>query len=247
MVAFSEGDAFNDAFTSFFHKSTGGYHAAKLRRYQDIIEFYLSKEARQVNNLETCKVMNMMNTKYIIYDPNKAPIQNPFAYGNAWFVDNIKQVSTNDEEILAIKETDLKKTAIVHQEFSDLLNGKTFGGDSTASIQLETKGYRPDHLTYNFNSSKNELVVFSEVYYDQGWNAYIDGEKVDYLRANYVLRALYVPAGKHILEFKFEPTKINTYNQINVASSLLIMLLLAGSIYLYFKPKKNTKLSDLDE
>ncbi len=212
---------FQDASTSYFHKSIGGYHGAKLRRYQELIDHHL------VKNNEA--VLNMLNTKYFIYpDNNKAPaIQiNMGALGNAWFVQETKMVDNADQEIDALTAFDPSKTAVVDKRFSEMLSGFAFAPDSTATIKLTT--YEPNRLTYVSEARTEQLAVFSEIYYDKGWKAFIDGKPADHFRANYVLRAMRIPAGKHEIEYRFEPKVFFIGEKISFASSLLLILLLLG-------------------
>ncbi len=212
---------FNDASNSYFHKSIGGYHGAKLRRYQELIERHLSR-----NNMN---VYNMLNTKYfIVPGADKQPtVQlNMQALGNAWFVNDVNLVKNADEEINSLTAFNPAETAIVDKRFEADLKGHSIAKDSTASITL--KEYKPNHLTYVSNSGKEQLAVFSEIYYNNGWNAYIDGKSAPYFRANYVLRAMIVPAGKHTIEYKFEPAVFRTGEKISLASSLLLIILLIG-------------------
>ncbi len=212
---------FQDASTSYFHKSIGGYHGAKLRRYQELIDHHL------VKNNEA--VLNMLNTKYFIYpDNNKVPsIQiNMGALGNAWFVQETKMVDNADQEIDALTAFDPSKTAVVDKRFSEMLGGFSFAPDSTASVKLTS--YEPNRLTYASEARTEQLAVFSEIYYDKGWKAFIDGKPADHFRANYVLRAMRIPAGKHEIEFRFEPKVYFIGEKISFASSLLLILLLLG-------------------
>ncbi len=233
---------FNDASASYFHKSIGGYHGAKLQRYQDLIEYNIQDEIQtlidklssgslyEVNEtLKKSDVLNMLNTKYIIYNPDAQPLTNYSAFGSAWFVQNIVQVSTPDEEIAELKNHSLKNTAIVGIKFSDQIKSNIYTMDSTAVIKLDS--YAPNHLIYSYQASKEQVVVFSEIYYSKGWNAYLNGEKIPYFRANYVLRALIVPPGQHVIEFRFEPRIYKIGERISFASSLLLLLLLVGGIY----------------
>jgi hypothetical protein len=212
---------FQDASTSYFHKSIGGYHGAKLRRYQELIDHHISKRNPQV--------LNMLNTKYIIgMGENRAPeVQiNMDALGNAWFVNEAKMVSNADEEIDALTAFFPENTAVVDKRFASDLEGITFKPDSTASIELTE--YQPNKLTYAFESQVDQLTVFSEIYYDKGWNAYLDGKKVPHFRADYVLRAMVVPAGKHEIEFRFEPKVFAVGEKVSFASSLLLILMIVG-------------------
>ena len=230
------GDPFADARTSYFHKSIGGYHGAKLRRYQELYEHQIQKNFN-------IQVLNMLNTKYIIQpDKNNKPTVTPnMGYlGNAWFVPQVEMVENADQELDALTDFDPAKTAVVDKRFEKDLEGFTPSNDTTASIQLIE--YAPNQLKYQSNTSKDQLAVFSEIYYDKGWNAYVDGEKVPYFRANYVLRAMVVPAGKHLIEFKFEPRVYAIGEKVSFASSLLVILLVLGfagmELKKYFKKEE---------
>jgi len=210
--------SFNDASTSYYHKSIGGYHGAKLRRYQDLIDRYLSKGDMEV--------LNMLNTKYfIVANEQRQPIPqfNSNAFGNAWIAEKYQMVNNADEEIAALDTFNLKTTAIIDKRFSEELRSFQPGKDTTATIRL--LAYAPNKLNYEFNSSKNELVVFSEIYYDKGWNAFIDGKPASHFRANYVLRSMMVPAGKHEIEFRFEPEVYTVGGNIAAGASILMFLL----------------------
>lgn len=220
---------FNDASNSYFHKSIGGYHGAKLRRYQELIEHHLGK-----NNMN---VYNMLNTKYfIVQGEDKQPtVQiNMQAMGNAWFVNDVKLVKNADEEIGALTSFNPAETAVVDKRFEASLKGHIITKDAIGTITL--KEYKPNHLTYESNTGSDQLAVFSEIYYDKGWNAYIDGKPAPYFRANYVLRAMIVPSGKHTIEYKFEPAVYRNGEKISLASSLLlIVLLIGGGIFGWMK------------
>jgi hypothetical protein len=208
---------FNDASTSYFHKSIGGYHGAKLRRYQEIIDYHLTN-----GNMN---VFNMLNTKYfIVPDQNKQPQPqiNFDALGNAWFVRDVKMVKNADEEINALNTFRPKETAVVDKRFESFVKDHPFAYDSTATINLKT--YSPNHLTYEYTATKDQLAVFSDIYYDKGWYAYIDGKEAPYFRTDYILRAMMVPAGKHSIEFDFHPKVYFTGEKISLASSSLLLL-----------------------
>ncbi len=233
---------FNDASCSYFHKSIGGYHGAKLQRYQDLIEAHIQDEIsgiievlqsgvtqEKVDRLfEGKQVLNMLNTKYMIYNPEAPPLFNPKAYGHAWFVSDYVMVSSADEEIEALDDYNLKETAIIDTRFEEQLKNKTFKKDISASVTL--KSYEPNHLTYTYNAGKEQLLVLSEIYYNKGWNAYLNGEQVPYFRSNYVLRSMVVPAGSGTIEFKFEPRVWVIGEKISFASSLLLILLVIGML-----------------
>jgi hypothetical protein len=220
----SVGNPFSDASTSYFHKSLGGYHGAKLRRYQELIDHHLAK-----GNMN---VFNMLNTKYFIVPDEKGgqpQMQVNFqALGNAWFVNNAHMVNNADEEINALTDFVPNETAVYDKRFENQVTGHLISKDSLSSIVLTE--YEPNHLTYKSDTRKEQLAVFSEIYYDKGWNAYIDGNKAPYFRADYVLRAMILPAGTHTVEFKFEPRVYKTGEKISLASSLLLVLLTLGSV-----------------
>ena len=212
---------FQSSKASYFHKSIGGYHAAKLQRYQDIIDRHLSK-----NNQ---RVLDMLNARYFIVsgqDGQPAVRRNPNALGNAWFVDNIRMVKTANEEIDALNEIDPGTEAAVHQEFSGYLNG--FTPDKNGTIALTE--YQPNHLTYRSESGSEQLAVFSEIWYNKGWQAYIDGKPVEHIRVDYILRGLRIPAGQHVVEFKFEPVAFERGKLVSSIFSGIILLGLLGFI-----------------
>ncbi len=215
-------DPFKDAATSYYHKSIGGYHGAKLRRYQELYD-------SQIQQKFNMNVLNMLNTKYIIQpDKNKKPSAqiNMAVLGNAWFVEDYHFVNNADEELEALNDFDPRKLAIIDKRFSDQLNGFTPSLDSAALIKLTE--YKPNELKYQTNTTKDQLLVFSEIYYDKGWNAYVDGVLTPHFRANYVLRAMILPTGKHLLEFKFEPIVYKVGEKISFASSLLLIIMVLG-------------------
>jgi len=224
---------FNDATTSYYHKSIGGYHGAKLKRYQELIENQISK-----NNMA---VLNMLNAKYFIMPQEKAsPVarRNPDALGNAWFVSEVKSVVNADAEMAALDSFAPAKTAVVDQRFASQIEGLKIGIDSASSIRLVK--YEPNELDYHSKTSTEQLAVFSEIYYDKGWNAYIDGKLVSHLRANYVLRALRIPAGEHEVVFKFEPKAYFTGEKIALGSSSMVLVLLLGAVFVAFKKPTDT-------
>jgi hypothetical protein len=221
----------SSARASYFHKSIGGYHAAKPRRMQQLFDYQIAK-----NNLET---LNFLNVKYLIQtdkDGKEFPIANPDANGNAWFVSQVKLVHSSDEEMKALDKFDSKNIAVINTKDFEIKK-TAFVKDSLATITLDS--YQPNDLKYTSVNSKDGLAVFSEMYYKDGWNAYIDGEKAEHIQADYVLRALLIPAGKHTVEFKFEPQVVQTGSTISLVSSIGIFLLLIGGIY--FERKKITE------
>jgi len=237
-------DPWNDAMTSYFHKSVGGYHPAKLRRYNDVIEKHLA------NNNQG--VINMLNTKYYITngsDNQPQAQRNPGALGNAWFVSSIQTASSNNDEINALTQLDPVSTAVVHNEFSDYLGGAT-SFQKNGSIQLTN--YHPDKLTYSTNSTSEQFAVFSEVWYGpgKGWTARIDGEPVDHIRVNYLLRGLKIPAGNHTVEFEFKPKSYYTGRMVSLICSLLVILGLLFAMFKAFTSWKNdteTQLATMPE
>src|SRR5690606_30363644 len=205
------GSPFNTGRTSYFHNSIGGYHAAKPGRIQDLYDFYISR-----NNME---VLNMLNVKYFIIpgEEGTQAQQSPEALGNAWFVNEIKWVENADEEIVSLADTDLTSTAVINTKHREQVRPITLP-DTTATISLVSQ--RPNELVYNYTSTTDQLVVFSEIYYPHGWKAYIDGEEIPHFQANYVLRAMMVPAGNHTVTFKFEPDVIRKGSNIALMSSI---------------------------
>lgn len=239
---------FTDASTSYFHKSIGGYHAAKLGRFQELVEHRITQEMQslatqlnkglnpnQFNNLfENTPVLKMLNTKYLIVNPNGTPVKDPANAGNAWFVDDYKLVENATAEIDALSKLNPLQTAIVDERFSNFVEGKSFA--KNGSINLTE--YAPNYLKYEYNTSSEQLSIFSEIYYPKGWNAYIDGEATPHFRVNYILRAMTIPAGEHTVEFKFEPKSYYLGNKISYAGSILFMLLVAGYAFIEFRKRK---------
>ncbi len=221
-------NTFNDASTSYFHKSIGGYHGAKMKRYQELIEHQIAK-----NNFH---VLNMLNTRYIIFpDKDRYPVAqfNPEALGNAWFVKSYQLVANADSEIMALTHFKPDSTAIVDQRFTSFVKDFQFGNDTTASISLTS--YSPNKLTYQYSSLTPQFTVFSDIYYDKGWNLYVDGKKHDYFRVNYVLRAAILPEGTHEVVFAFEPSSYYAGEKISLASSLLLLIF---AIFVFYKELK---------
>jgi Bacterial membrane protein YfhO len=241
---------FNDASTSYYHKSIGGYHAAKLRRYQELIEGPISEEMGAISQtlstnpsdsaLRACfaqqQVLDMLNMRYLIYSRDANPLSNRYAFGNAWFVNDIKWVKNADEEIAALRNTNLRSTAIIDERFKESAGNATSG---SADDKIELTEYRANLLKYQYNSSNARVAVFSEIYYADGWNAYIDGQLQPHYRANYVLRAMTLPAGNHQVEFKFEPTRYYTGEKISLASCLLLFGFVGVSLFLGLKKKQS--------
>ena len=309
---------FNDASTSYFHKSIGGYHGAKMRRYQELIDYKISDDISNLKSvfndkltdsilyakLSELSTLNMLNTKYFILNPNAPAVSNPYTYGNAWFVKNIKVVENADEEICGLynpdkiqevkqilkeketteskiknmqseiqtlqkqknksseinkiknelnkiyqeygiasaKLTELtnfnpKETAVVNKKFAEQVKGFTYQPDSTASIKLLS--YAPNKLVYESTAKTDQIAVFSEIFYAKGWNAYVNGKLTPHFRADYVLRAMKIPAGKNKIEFKFEPQIWKTGNTVSLIGSIIFILLLLGGIAFEIKKKAN--------
>ncbi len=248
-------NTFNENNTAYWHKSVGGYHAAKLRRYQEMIEHHISPEMQaayreiataggEMDSVDASKfrVLNMLNTKYFILPAGQqgqtVPILNPYAYGNAWFVDKVQYVDNANQEIEAISKILPTETAVVDARFKDILKGVTEGyKDSLSSIQL--KSYEPNRLVYETNNAKDGIAVFSEIYYPDGWQVTIDGKPADIARANYILRTMYVPAGKHTIEMRFDPTSLHITESI--AYGALALLLIGIIAVVLIAKKKQSK------
>lgn len=226
-------DPMNDGSTSYFHNSIGGYHAAKLGRYQELFDYQIAK-----NNIE---VLNMLNTKYFMFIDGNQKLQaqqNPDANGNAWFVNTLKVVKNADEEIVGLDSIKSKEIALIDERFITPNFITSYPKDSIATIAL--KNYKDNHLTYSSKSTQNQFAVFSEIYYKDGWNAYIDGELKPHYRVNYVLRGLEIPAGTHKIEFKFEPTIIKKGTSIALVSYALLLFIPIGWFFIE-KKKKNVR------
>ncbi len=227
-------EGFLNAKASYFHKSIGGYSAVRPRKMQELFDYQIAK-----NNKE---ILNMLNVKYIIQRNDKGEevaSVNPDVNGNAWFITNLKTVKSNDDEMKALNKLDTKTTAIGQNEFSTKTGyNALYKVDSTATIKLEFN--KPNYLKYTSNNTNDGFAVFSEMYYKNGWNATIDGKKVDILKVDFALRGLAIPAGKHTIEFKFEPQVVKTGSTISLVSSVGMLLLLVGGIY--FDRKKIIKI-----
>ena len=224
------GSPFNSARASYFHKSIGGYHAAKPGRIQDLFDFHIATGNQEV--------LNMLNTKYVIIS-NQGKVMsqlNPDANGNAWFVNSVNVVNDANEAILALDSLQSKKHAIVEQEFADKLPRKRFEENSHDTINL--KSYKPNELAYDYNIAEDRVAVFSEIYYPYGWKAYVDGQEIEHFKANYVLRAAVLPKGEHELVFKFEPEVVQKGSIITLASGVILLVLI--SLGFFFKYRKKT-------
>lgn len=230
VIDLTRGNPFFDASASYFHKSVGGRHSARLRRYDDLV-------SNQFNGKMNEPILDMLNTKYAIISDTATHIPKaiirPGALGNAWFVNDIKYVRNADEEMQAITDFKPGSTAVVDETFRTQIGQLSAEKDPAASITL--KSYLPDHLVYDYITNKDELAVFAEIWYDKGWNAYLDGKIIPYLRANYVLRAAKLPAGKHELEFKFEPDSYLIGDRISLFASILLVLAAVFATYRHFK------------
>lgn len=236
--------------TSYFHNSVGGYSAVRPRRMDQLFEYQIE------NNLNTLfqaidtatfslkrdnPVLDMLNVKYLIVqtqDGRSVPIINPHTLGNAWFVSSLRKVGSADDEMKALSKTDLRHVAIVNSADSKIRE-QNFAADSLATISIGL--YKPNHITYKTNNPNEGLAVFSEIYYPKGWKSYIDGKEVPHFRADYTLRAMQIPAGKHTIEFKFEPSVVKTGGMISLASCVLIALLLGGGIYFETRRKSTSE------
>ena len=231
---------FDDNNTSYWHKSVGGYHPAKLRRYQEMIEHHISPEMQaaykaiataggEMDSVDANKfrVLNMLNTKYFIFPAGQqrqtVPILNPHAYGNAWFVNKVQYVNNANEEIDALDSIIPTETAVVDARFKDVLKGTTESyKDSLSSIRLTS--YTPNRLTYETNNAQDGIAVFSEIYYPDGWHVTIDGQPAELARADYILRTMYVPAGQHTIEMRFDPTSLHVTEGIAYGALALLVI-----------------------
>lgn len=219
-------NTFSSASTSSFHKTIGGYHAAKLKRFDELIQNQLTTSINE-------DVLDMLNAKYFITrDPNTQSYKmsrNNTALGNVWLVNSVDFVKNADEEMKAISSFNPKNVAIVDVQYKSLIDSTRLGADPTAFIKMEK--YHPDHIEYAYSAPRDVLAVFSEIYYDKGWNMYVDGEKKPYFRANYVLRAAQLPAGNHKVEFRFEPKSYYMGEKISLAGSVLLLAFLGFGFY----------------
>ena len=231
---------FDDNNTSYWHKSVGGYHPAKLRRYQEMIEHHISPEMQaaykaiataggEMDSVDANKfrILNMLNTKYFIFPAGQqrqtVPILNPHAYGNAWFVNKVQYVNNANEEIDALDSIIPTETAVVDARFKDVLKGATESyKDSLSSFRLTS--YAPNRLTYETNNAQDGIAVFSEIYYPDGWHVTIDGQPAELARADYILRTMYVPAGQHTIEMRFDPTSLHVTEGIAYGALALLVI-----------------------
>jgi len=246
-------NTFNENETSYYHKSIGGYHAAKLRRYQEMIEQYISPEMQQImqavaeagGDMTQVKgdsifpVLNMLNTKYFIFPlqgGQTVPLQNPYTYGNAWFVDKLQYVKNANEEILTVGRIDLRHEAVADAKFKEQL-GEAVEQD-TASI-VSITAYEPNQLKYDVNSGKGGVIVFSEIYYP-GWTATVDGEPVELGRVNYILRAINVKPGKHEVVLSFFPKSVDTTESIAYTAYGILILVILGALYMEYRRRRKS-------
>lgn len=244
-------NTFDENNTSYWHKSVGGYHAAKLRRYQEMIERHIRPEMQaayreiataggKMDSVDASKfrVLNMLNTKYLILPTGQqgqtAPILNPYAYGNAWFVGKVQYVDNANQEIDALNSILPTETAVVDARFKDVLKGATESyKDSLSAIEL--KSYEPNRLVYETNNAKDGVAVFSEIYYPDGWHVTIDGQPAELARANYILRTMYVPAGKHTIEMRFDPKSLHVTESIAYGALALLLIGIIALLLIYRK------------
>ena len=245
---------FDENNTAYWHKSVGGYHAAKLRRYQEMIDHHIKPEMQaaygavaaaggEMDSVDAAKfrVLNMLNTKYFIFPSGKqgqtVPVLNPYAYGNAWFVDKVQYVDNANQEIEALNSILPTETAVVDARFKDVLKGATAGyQDSLSTIRLTS--YEPNRLVYETENAKDGIAVFSEIYYPDGWQVTIDGKPAKIARADYILRTMYVPAGKHTIEMRFDPTSLHVTEGIAYGA---LALLVIGVIAIVLIAKKRMR------
>ena len=240
-------NVFNSSIPSYHHKSVGGYSPAKLQRYQDLIEHYLTGEINKVygvlqtaetigdveNGMPDTPVLNALNTRYIILGGEYPPVVNANAFGNAWFVDGVVPAATPDEEIAFLGGVDLRHQAVIGKDMPAVTAAPA---DSTDTIVLTA--YAPNELRYHYKAAADRLAIFSEIYYPNGWKAEVDGAPVDVLRADWTLRAASLPAGEHDLVMRFKPDSYRIGANISRASSITLILLLLLSIAGLFLPAR---------
>lgn len=250
-------DPFRSARASAFHQSIGGYHGAKLGRYQDLIDRYLASyvgEIRQtlqgqvsydaiVKTLSTMGPLHMLNTHYLIFSP-QSPLKNEEAQGNAWFADRIVWAQNANEELEAIGTVNLKLEAVVDERFRNQVEHLPLEMTPSAeSDHIELTEYQPNHLKYEVKASQDRLALFSEIFYPKGWKSYIDGKEVDHFRANYLLRAMVIPSGSHTIEFHFDPPSLRIGRIISLIGSVLVLLVIGGIVFLEVRKKLKPTLS----
>ena len=233
--------------TSYFHNSVGGYSAVRPRRMDELFSYLVDPEVNKLFgtiNTETMELgeqmpaLNLLNIKYLIVEGQgqSIPITNPFANGAAWFVSNIKTVNTADDELMSLKKLDSKNTAVVNSnDFAGAVKQTTFVKDDTAAITVTE--HEPNYLKYTTNNTNPGFAVFSEMYYADGWKAFVDGKEMPHYRADYVLRAMNIPAGRHTVEFKFEPQVVQAGGMVSLIGTALMVLVLAGGVYFIIRRK----------
>ena len=226
----SGGNPFTNARASFFHKSIGGYHGAKMRRYQELIDHHLAEKANP-------KILDMLNTKYLIQRGNESnkptAVKRNSMLGNAWFVSTYRLMENADEEIKTLGEFDPANEALIDKRYEHFLTDNSFKTDTTSNITLTS--YAPNRLEYEYSTKQQQIGIFSEIYYPKGWMAEINGKPVDHFRLNYTLRGLVIPAGEGNITFSFKPDCFFTGNKIALAGSILMLLVIIGGIYYYRK------------
>lgn len=268
---------FNDASTSYYHQSVGGYHGAKLRRYQELIDSVMIGELQSFYSvmntaqseadinpaLGKLTALNMLNTRYIIYNPDAVPLFNPYAMGNAWFADKITYVADSNEELRKLPGIEPRE-ALITEQFKPLAELAGQDGTNPKGTMLPTQSeetllmtqpvdslsltqsedtiflteYKANEVKYRSSSHTDRIAIFSEIYYPAGWNAYIDDEEAQYFRANYVLRGLRIPAGDHEIKFSFRPKSYFTGNKVSIAGSIILLLITAGYLFLSISGSK---------
>ena len=240
---------FNDASTSLYHKSIGGYHGAKLKRYQELIETSLISDIEHIRRVggsaqtledfesafNSTSILNMLNARYVIYNPEAVPLVNSKALGNAWFVENTVFAENASEELGSLDDIDPEIMAVIDKRFQNLAPENTY--PVAEGDRIELLSYEPNELIYSSTTAKENLAVFSEIYYPAGWKSYIDGVETPHFRVNYVLRGMLIPAGSHEIRFRFEPASYITGNKISYASSAIYILLILGYLFKVMRSK----------
>jgi hypothetical protein len=242
---------FDDASTSYYHKSIGGYHGAKLRRYVDLIEFHLQPEISRfyqgINSaggndslmrilFNRLQVLNMLNTKYLILPVGEngdraIPVKNPVANGHAWLIKDVRFAQTPDSEIVALRSLNTKNSVVISEKVKQ--EGASIQTKYSGEGSVELQSYEANDLLYKTTTKAPEFAVFSEIYYRDGWNAYVDGQVQPHYQVNYVLRGMPIPAGQHTIEFKFEPQVYKTGNSIAMAGSILLIITIGAGVFLH--------------
>lgn len=253
-------NTFNEARTSYRLKSIGGYSAAKLRRYQDLIDQHIAPEINPLfQSISTTNgnlamqpgdsiypVLNMLNMRYAVVplqDGSKTPVLNPYAMGNAWYVDKLQVVENANAECDALRQIDLRTTAVLDRQFASYAEGRELmEHDSAASVTLTT--YTPEYIEYDAVSAHDGTIVFSEIYYPYGWKALIDGRPAEHFRVNYLLRALNVPAGEHHIRFEFRPESVERGNRLSVICIGIMLLTLIAAVVMQIKSTRKTEINE---